>query len=61
MVNHDEMKMKMEKKSHRYNKNNLRPKYGHKYRKCLHMMLLISIKQHLSNIRSSVYEKVKEH
>ena len=30
-------------------------------KRCPSMMVLISIKQHLSNIRSSVYKKVKQH
>ena len=30
-------------------------------KKCLSMMMLIFIKQHLSNIWSSIHEKVKQH
>ena len=47
---HNEKKMKMEKKSLRYDKNKGRSRHGHKYSKyktC--MMMLICIKQHLSN------------
>ena len=32
-----------------------------KYKKHLTMIMLIRIKQHLSNIRSSIHEKVKQH
>ena len=63
---HDIMKMKMKIKnrSHRYDIN--RPKstgrYKHnKYKKCFSVMMLICIKQHLSNIWSSIHEKVKQH
>ena len=47
------MKMKMKNKSHRHNINRPRPSYGLRYskhRKSLSMMVLICIKQHLSNI-----------
>ena len=47
------MKMKMKNRSHRYNINIPRTTYGRKYsnyKKCLIMMMLICIKQHLSNI-----------
>ena len=58
------MKMKMKKKyrSYRYDINRLRSRHGHKYSKCktcLGMIMLICIKQHLSNIRNSIHEKVK--
>ena len=47
------MKMKMKNRSHRYDMN--RSRSGHedkysKYKNCLTMMMLICIKQHLSNI-----------
>ena len=32
-----------------------------KYNKCLSMMMLLCIKQHLSNIWSWIYENVKQH
>ena len=32
-----------------------------KYKECLSMIMLLCIKQHLSNIRSSIHEKVKKH
>ena len=52
------MKVKMKKKnrSHRYEINKPRSRYGHKYSKprkyikCLSMIMLICIKQHLTNI-----------
>ena len=31
-----------------------------KYKKCLGVMMLICIKQHLSNIWNSIHEKVKQ-
>ena len=60
------MKMKMKNILDWYDINELRPRPGHKYSKyknCLSMMMmmLICIKQHLSNIGSSVYEKLKQH
>ena len=54
--------MKMKDKSHRYDKNRLRCRYGHKYnkfRKCLIMTMLICNKPHLSNIWGSIHEKGK--
>ena len=47
------MKMKMKNRSQRYNINRPRSRHGHrysKYKKCLSMMMLLCIKQHLSNI-----------
>ena len=47
------MKMKMKNRSHRYDINRPRSRHGHKYskyKKCLNMMMLICIKQQLSNI-----------
>ena len=53
MINyHNENEDENEKRSHRYNINRPRSRRGHKYskyKKCLSMMMLISIKQHLSN------------
>ena len=47
------MEMKMKKEPHRYNINRPRSRQGHKhrkYKKCLSsMMMLICIRQHLSN------------
>ena len=47
------MKLKMKHRSHRYKINRPRPRYGHKYTKCkmfLSKMMVICIKQHLSNL-----------
>ena len=41
-----------------------RPRHGHKYTKykmCLSMMMGICIRQHLSNIWSSIHEKIKQY
>ena len=57
------MKMKMKNRSHRYDVNQPRSKHGHKYskyKKGLTMVILICIKQHLSNIWSLIHEKVKQ-
>ena len=54
----------METRLHRYNINKASPRHGHKYNKykmCLIMMIVKCIKQHLSNIWSSVHEEVKQH
>ena len=53
------MKMKMKNRSHRYDINRPKSRHRHKYskyKKCLSMMILICIKQHLSSIWSSIYE-----
>ena len=58
------MKTKMKIDSRKYGINRPRGRHGHKYSKYmkrLSMMMLICIKQHLSNIWSSVYENVKQH
>ena len=58
------MKIKMKNRSHRHDINRPRLRPGHKntkYRKFLNMMMLICIKQHLSNICTSIHEKVKQH
>ena len=58
------MRLKMKNKSHRYDIIGPTPKHGHKYTKykiCLSIMMVICIKQHLSNIGSSSHEKVKQH
>ena len=53
----------MKKRSHRYDINRPRPRHGHKYK-----MYEVPqnddgsmIKQHLSNIWSSIHVKVKQH
>ena len=58
------MRLKMKNISHRYDINRPRPRHGHKYTKykmCLTIMMVMCIKQHLSNIWSSINEKVKQH
>ena len=57
-------KMKMKNRPHRYDISRPWPRHGHKhikYKKCLSMMLFVCIKQQLSNIWSSIHEKVKQH
>ena len=56
--------MKMKNRSHRYDINKPRSRHEDKYteyKKCLSMMMLICIKQYLSNIWSSIHDKVKQH
>ena len=59
--------MKMKNRSDRYHKNRLRARHEHKYseqKKCLTMMMLtydLIYMQDLSNIWSSIHEKVKQH
>ena len=58
------MRSKMKNKSQRHNINWPRPRHGptsSKWKMCLSIMVVICIKQHLSNIWISVYEKVKPH
>ena len=58
------MKMKMKTRTHRYYINRPGTKDGlkfSKYKKCHTMMILRHIKQDLSNIWSSIREKVKQH
>ena len=60
------MKLKMKNRSQKCNINRRRsrprraPKYT-KYKMCLSIMMFICTKQHLSNIGSSIHEKVKQH
>ena len=54
----------MKNTSHRYHINRPRPRYRHKYIKYkmwLCIMMTVCIKHHLSNIWSSIHEKVKQH
>ena len=56
--------MKMKNVSHEYDIKRPWHRHGHKYtkyKKCLNIMMVIYIKQHLSNIWSSIHEKVKQH
>ena len=53
MINKKENEAENEKRSHRYDINRPRPRTGHKYTKhkmYLNIMMVICIKQHLSNI-----------
>ena len=58
------MKMKMKNRPHNgYDINRPKPRHGHKYsvyKNCFGMTMLVCIKQHLSNIWSSIHEKVKQ-
>ena len=55
----------MENRSYRYDINRPRRRHGQKYTnniKCVFdVMMFICIKQYLSNICSSIHEKVKQH
>ena len=56
------IKMEINNRSHRKDINRSTSRHRHKYskyKKCFGMMMLICIKQHLSNI--SIREKVKQH
>ena len=57
------IKMNMKNRLRRYNRNRPRSRHGHKYskyKKCLIVMILVYIEQHLSDIWSSIHEKVKQ-
>ena len=57
------LKMKMKNNTHWYDINRPKSRHGHKYtiyKMCLSTMMVICIKQHLSNILDSVHEKVKQ-
>ena len=57
------MRLKIKSRSHRYDINRPRPRHEHKYtiyKVCLNILMATCIKQHLSNIWSSIYEKVKQ-
>ena len=54
----------MKNGSHRCDINRTRPGHGHKYTKfemCVNMMMVMSNQPQLSDIRSSIHEKVKQH
>ena len=58
------MKLKMKNKSQRHDINRIRSRQRDKYTKCkmcLSIMMVLCIKQHLSNIWSSIHEKIKQH
>ena len=58
------VRLKIKNIDHKDDINWLRPRYVHKYTKykmCLSIMMVGYIKQHPSNIWSSIHEKVKQH
>ena len=58
------MRLKVKNRIRRYYINRPRPRHGHKYTKykiCLSIIMVLCIEQHLSNICSSIHEKVKQH
>ena len=58
------LRLKMKNRSHRYDINRPRSRHGHKYNKykmCLIIIMVICIKQNLSNIWSLIHEKAKQH
>ena len=58
------MRLKMKNRSHRYDIRKPRPSHGHKYTKYkmyFSILMVICLKQHLSNIWSSIHVKVKQH
>ena len=55
------MRMKKKNRSHEYDINKPRLTHGHEYteyKTCVKIMMVICIKQHLSNIWSSIHENV---
>ena len=55
------MRLKIKNRSQIYNINWSRPRHGHKYteyKMCFSIMIFMCIKLHLSNIWSSVHEKL---
>ena len=53
-------RLKMKNRSYKYNINRLKPRDGHKYTKykvSLSIMMVICIKQHVSNTYISIHEK----
>ena len=55
--------LKMKNRSQRYDIKRPRPRYGRRYNKykmCPNVIMAICIKQHLSNILSSIHEKAKQ-
>ena len=57
------MRLKMKNSLHKYEINKPRPRHGHKYTKhkiCDNRMMVICIKQHLSNTESSLPENVEQ-
>ena len=58
------VRLKKKNASDKCDMNKPKPRYGHEYTKgkmCLNIMMVVCIKQHLSNIWISIHEKVKQH
>ena len=58
------MRLKIKDRLRRYDINRPRTRHEQKYTKykmCLSVMIVLSIKQHLRNMCSSIHEKVKQH
>ena len=58
------MRLKMKNRSQRNDLNRPTPRHGQKYTKykmCPNVVMVVCIKQLLSNIRSSTHKKVKQH
>ena len=63
MINDNENEAEMKNRSHRFDINKPRTRHGHKntkFKLCLSIIMVIYIKQHLSNIWSSIYEEIKQ-
>ena len=57
------IRLKIKDKLYRYDTNKSRPRHGHKYTKnivSLSIMIVKCIKQHLSKICSTIYEKLSD-
>ena len=50
-----------ENRLHRYDINRTRTRHGHKYKMCFSIIMVICIKQQLSNMWSSSHEEFKQH
>ena len=66
MINDNENEAESEKQNTQieYFINRPRPRHGReytKYKSCLSIMMVIGVKQHLSNISSSIQDKIKQH
>ena len=58
------MRLKIKNRSQKYYINRPTSKHGHnstKYKMCFSITMLICTKQHLSNIWSTIHERVKQH
>ena len=55
------LKMKIRPQKHEINRPKLKNRHKYnKYKMCLSLIMVICIKQHLSNILSSIHEQVKQ-